>query len=1194
MTCSLQIYRQRIGTYQPSSIRRKNIVKESCAYSGTSSFRTRLTVTLVLINYLMIISFLPIILKQEFLRQDYNHGMSSLYFCTAPDPPKPLEPAKFLAQSPSQDLEILIKLLLPLPSSPGTWDPGPAQHKLEPMCLLSIFEDVEPGILSAASVFIWMTRAQINKFIHIIQGNRGQRGRGITCLYWNKGPSLLTNKLTDIQSIIADHKPHILGLGEANFKNGQDLADVALPGYNLHLGQGVDNEQAASTARVAVYTHTALRVKRRPDLEDKRVAAIWIECGLPQQKGILLCVGYRQWQLLGQDDRSSATVPAQLERWKVFLSKWEAALHEGREVIVMLDANIDFLTWRSSNNLPPHHSSVKLKSLIDELFDRIIPQGVSQLVTGATRIERGYPRTGLDHLYSNRPEKLSQVKTLLTGMSDHKMLKIIRYTKSFKTLPRYVRKRSFKNFNEEDFKLKLQESNLEEILTYCDVNAAAEGLVDKITRILDFMAPIRTFQVRTHYVPGLEEETKRLQAERNMAHEKAAKSDNPEDWRLFRSLRNKATAKIRADKKRWEQEKFSHVENSSSDIWNSVKGWLGWSSGGPPTQLFWEGRMVHRPAGLASSMNRYFVNKVKDLRQKIPMSAADPLRYLREAMQKRECQFKLNQVGSYEVLKLIRGLKNSTATGVDYLDTRTVKLGAEILAPILTHIINLSITSSTFPNIWKWHKVIPLLKSSGSDPLMPKSYRPVALLPILSKLLEKVVFNQLVLYLEQNGLIHPNLHGSRAGHSTATALSQMYDHWLEEVDQGKMVGVLICDQSAAFDLCDHNLLIQKMELMGVREQALMWFRSYLAGRRQSCMVDGQLSAALDLPQCGVPQGSIGGPILWLLFTCDQPDVVHEHKVDASKVDRGCREHDQAGGHGHVHQVAADRDGGDCGLLVGYVDDGAYSVSSTDPTELSRIMNRKYSRLEDWMNSNKLVINADKTHLMVMTQRKDSNKRMLVNVKAGVHNIIPTEKEKMLGGLLHQSLKWNSHIRDDKESLLNQLNSRINGLRKVCSNASFKTRCMIANGIVMSKLVYLITIWGGAQQYLINALQIQQLVAARAVCGPGCWRWSRSKLLGRVGWMSVRQLIFYHTFLQVHKTMKTGLPRSLFESLQGQYPYHIRNASNGLIRPNFATRSTFKHRAAQQYNQVPADIRNGSLPTVKHNLRKWIKSNIPID
>jgi hypothetical protein len=98
---------------------------------------------------------------------------------------------------------------------------------------------------------------------------------------------------------------------------------------------------------------------------------------------------------------------------------------------------------------------------------------------------------------------------------------------------------------------------------------------------------------------------------------------------------------------------------------------------------------------------------------------------------------------------------------------------------------------------------------------MPKSYRPVALLPIFSKVLEKVVFGQLVKYLEENGLIHPNLHGSRAGHSTSTALVQMYDSWVEQVEEGKMVGVLLCDQSAAFDLCDHYILVEKLKLMGV-------------------------------------------------------------------------------------------------------------------------------------------------------------------------------------------------------------------------------------------------------------------------------------------------------------------------------------------------------------------------------------------
>ena len=199
---------------------------------------------------------------------------------------------------------------------------------------------------------------------------------------------------------------------------------------------------------------------------------------------------------------------------------------------------------------------------------------------------------------------------------------------------------------------------------------------------------------------------------------------------------------------------------------------------------------------------------------------------------------------------------------------------------------------------------------------------------------------------------------------------------------------------------------------------------------------------------------------------------------------------------------------------------------------------------------------DKTHLIVIAERKDAEKRMSVSIQAGAHNIVPTQKEKMLGGILHQSLKWNTHIRDDKESLMNQLTSRINGLRKVCNNASFQTRCMIANGIVMSKIVYLINIWGGAQQYLINALQVQQLVAARAVCGPGCWRWSRAKLLNRTGWLSVRQLVFFHAVLQIFKTMKTGVPRPLYESLQSQYPYQIRNASNGLIRHTSTTRATF--------------------------------------
>ena len=240
----------------------------------------------------------------------------------------------------------------------------------------------------------------------------------------------------DIRGIVEDHKPHILGLGEANVRHDHDLEDLQLDGYSLHLDSCINNPQLGM-ARVAVYTHDTIRVKRRPDLEDDEVAAVWLECGLPGQKGILVCVGYRQWQLVGQGDSSSGTVPQQLVRLLRFLEMWEKAIGEDKEVIVTLDANIYFLTWRS-DNLPPSHISSKLRPLTDASFDQIIPLGVSQLVTGATRLMRGQPQSGLDHLYRTKPEKLSAVQTFITCLSDHKLIKVTRFAKSFRQNPIYT------------------------------------------------------------------------------------------------------------------------------------------------------------------------------------------------------------------------------------------------------------------------------------------------------------------------------------------------------------------------------------------------------------------------------------------------------------------------------------------------------------------------------------------------------------------------------------------------------------------------------------------------------------------------------------------------------------------------------------------------------------------------------------
>ena len=632
MTCSLQTYRKRIGTFNSGLA--KQWYYRKIEDRKLDCFRIRFTLSLMVLIYSSLVISLPVLLQgnvQAGLDQSHHGGGGHTGGCQD----------FVVTHGTSTDAWSCEAL------SNYIWDPGSTYT-----CIQWVERDTDIRN-SSTTVFTWMSRAEQNRLVHSLNGNREKRGKGITCAYWNKGPSFLINKQNDIKAILQDHKPHIIGLGEANFKHGHDIQDAAIQGYNLHLDSGLGSAEVGRTARVAVYTHELLRVKRRHDLEDEKVAAIWLECGLPQQKGVLVCMGYRQWRLPGQSDDSSASLAEQLARWTTFLEKWEAALLEGKEVLVMMDANLDHLTWRSTGSLASNHSSVRLKSLIDLLFEKIMPLGVSQLVTGATRFERGQPTTGLDHLYSNKPDKLSSTQTYFTGMYDHKLVKVIRYTKSFKQLPRYVRKRSFKHFDDASFLQKLSESNMADVLNCDDTNSATELLVGKLSDILNTMAPITTIQIRSNYVPGLTKETKELQRKRDEAQQIAAQTGDPEDWRYFKSLRNQATAKVREDNQNWEKKRFDNAENSNTDVWKSVKGWLGWNTSGPPTQLFFEGRVVTKPAGIASSMNKFFINKIKDLRQRIPVVNCDPLQYLKEAMRGKTCKFTIRQLTLEEVPKMI-------------------------------------------------------------------------------------------------------------------------------------------------------------------------------------------------------------------------------------------------------------------------------------------------------------------------------------------------------------------------------------------------------------------------------------------------------------------------------------------------------------------------------------------------------------
>jgi hypothetical protein len=424
--------------------------------------------------------------------------------------------------------------------------------------------------------------------IRSLNGNRGQRGRGIKIVTWNKGSSLLHNKHQEVETIIAGHQPHILGLCEANLKRGADLTLVQHADYQLHTAPTLSNPDLG-ISRVVVYTHSSLVVKRRPDLEDDTLSAIWLEVGMPRQKKILVANVYREWKFMNQgvDDESGSTA-AQLERWCKFLSKWETALAEGKEVMVLGDINLDFLKW-TRTDLPQSDQAVKLRPLTEQLFSRIFPHGVSQLVQVATRVWLGVQNSGLDHIYSNKPEKCSDIHVEFSGGSDHTLLRVTRFTKSMKNSARYVRKRSFKNFSEADFCEAVRKISWFELYMCQDPSQAASLLTKKLSDILDLMAPIKTFQIRAKYAPWMSISTKQLLNTRNIAQETAAKSKLPEDWLAYKNLRNTATTKMRQEKKLWEEHKLNDTKHDPSTLWNSVKSWLAGETLGLPLSFL---RMV--------------------------------------------------------------------------------------------------------------------------------------------------------------------------------------------------------------------------------------------------------------------------------------------------------------------------------------------------------------------------------------------------------------------------------------------------------------------------------------------------------------------------------------------------------------------------------------------------------------------------
>ena len=282
----------------------------------------------------------------------------------------------------------------------------------------------------------------------------------------------------------------------------------------------------------------------------------------------------------------------------------------------------------------------------------------------------------------------------------------------------------------------------------------------------------------------------------------------------------------------------------------------------------------------------------------------------------------------------------------------------------------------------------------------------------------------------------------------------------------------------------------------------------------------------------------------------------------------------------------------------YVDDSTLSLARSDPVVLSGELTEQYQVISEYMASNKLVINADKTHLLVLGTKAMDEKRSLVSMLADEHIIKPSRQEKLLGCIVSDNLKWKHHILDHEQSLIRQLTRRVNGLAMITSRADFKTKLLVANGLIMSKVCYLIQLWGGCQGYLLKALQVQVNKAARSVTGLSGFS-STKKLMQKCGWLTVKQLVQYQTIIMVHKTLLTSRPLHMYNRFYLDFSYNTRQHSTGCIRLDHTyvcrgdlPKNSFRYRGAHYYNALPAEIRTiRNMTTFKLKLKRGIKQNI---
>jgi hypothetical protein len=645
-----------------------------------------------------------------------------------------------------------------------------------------------------------------------------------------------------------------------------------------------------------------------------------------------------------------------------------------------------------------------------------------------------------------------------------------------------------------------------EIYTSTNVDYKANRFTDFITDLYNEFVPLKTKTVVNNQTPWINEEITHLMSQRDIFYRIWKSSKNEANWNEFKKHRNLVKNKLTYAKRQY-MANFLDLKQPSNKLWKNIKS-----------------------LGLSKSTNAVITANCEDLKNHFSRVQTSGFGYAEPVPRSSIDGFAFRNVSDVEVEKAILSVK-SNAIGLDEIPLRFIKLLLPIIMPALSHIFNSCLTFSEFPKLWKVGKIIPIAKVALPNTV--DDYRPITILPAVSKALEKLIKNQIVDYLSQNNLLCKYQSGFREGHCTTTTVLKVIDDLSAAIDSRQLSVLALLDFSKAFDLVNHNLLLNKLQnQFRFSNSAVNLIKAYISDRAQVVFSNGEYSQKSCL-LTGVPQGSVLGPILFSLFINDISECIQYCKY-------------------HL-----------------YADDLQIynSRKKTDFAECVNEVNEDLENIKTWSINNGLRLNVSKTQAMIVSGVRIANQHFVPPPLKLDGQIIPySDKVTDLGIIIEKNLGWESQVL----SITRKTYATLRRLWNAADFLSTNMRLRLVRSLIVPFFTYGDVVFSRVSGEHLRLLQVSFNSCARFV--HSLRRYDHishvsSEILG----CTLTCFYKYKDCLLVRNLLKNGQPKYLRELLNTG----VSSRSQNLILPRCSSvlrSKTFFASGPSAYNSLPTAIK----------------------